>query len=212
VNHFITLTRAGLDELFKGLGDTRSHKYWKRERVWRRGKPAWRYWYNTAEDRARWQKEHSKSHPGEKVEHFLKEDLETVYEPLRKVLPPTRNWTTGRISQQLVTRPKVTLGILAHESVVRFVDVDPVVHDLGDVQQAIEGTEAYEGAEAEHLADLPLHDLMELWLEHQGLELHLLVDRSVPMYYPARANWLDLGGQDREIVILIDLALEGIVG
>ena len=107
MKHVISIRRAGLENLIKAFGDVRPHKYWKRERIWPKGKPSWRYFYDTPEDRERWKEEHTKSHAGEKVEHFLRKDIETIYEGQRKELPPTASLTEESISHALISRPTV---------------------------------------------------------------------------------------------------------
>lgn len=64
--HFIPDYR--LHPLSKALGDMRPHKYIKRERIWVRGKPTWRYWY---EDDAQREKGKSELDPGGEDEHIL---------------------------------------------------------------------------------------------------------------------------------------------
>lgn len=111
MRHIITIERAGLDRLIKRMPTVSgAHKYKRRERVFRNGKLSWRYFYEDDNQRDRHRSTADAEHAGEHVEHYLMTDLSVVYDSHRKELPPTSEWTEERLSQQMVTRPKVSMS------------------------------------------------------------------------------------------------------
>jgi hypothetical protein len=78
-----------VDPLVKA--DTRPHKYIKRERVYRKGKPSWRYYYRDEKDRTK----HAKDlDPGSEDEHALIHEIGGYHENLKSKRPPTTAITT----------------------------------------------------------------------------------------------------------------------
>lgn len=110
MKHVVTLNRAGVEALAKATGGGGGHKYRKRERVFRNGKLAWRYWYDDDDQRTKHRDELEDQHPGELVEQHLITDLSLVYDSHQNELPPTSMWTPERISQLLFSRPKVKIS------------------------------------------------------------------------------------------------------
>src|SRR2546425_5410544 len=79
----------------------------------------------------------------------------------------------------LVADPEVVLRVLADQPLALFVDVNPIVHDLRDVQEAVQRTESHERAELKDFHHGALDDLLQRRCEHQGVVPHPLVDRPV---------------------------------
>lgn len=69
--------RIGIRKAQAGFsrGSARAHKYWKRVRVMRNGKLAWRYYYNTAKDRERYFEDQAKKLKGNRKKLKELEDL-----------------------------------------------------------------------------------------------------------------------------------------
>lgn len=130
MRHVIEITRAGLIDLIKSVPSTRAHLYIRRERIYRNGKPAWRYFYRDDDDRKRASKTIDDEHGGDLVEHHLVADTSRLYDSHRKELPPTRDWTTERLSQQLITRPHVKLST-AFQAKFKKPAIDAEDHGLG---------------------------------------------------------------------------------
>ena len=107
---------------------------------------------------------------------------------------------------------EVPSGVLADEPLVGLVDVHAVVHDLADVQEAVERTEPDERTELEDLNDLADDDLVVPGLEHDLVELHGLVDRPVPVDDTAGTYGPDVLDQHGEVLVLSKAALVGLPG
>lgn len=98
----ITIARAGIQHIADPLvkaGDTRAHKYWKREPYFVHGKLRYRYWYNTPEDRERYRQEHD---PSNEHEHHVKAEIARVHENLGKTMPKTA-MISAEYLQSLIT-------------------------------------------------------------------------------------------------------------
>ncbi len=76
------------------------------------------------------------------------------------------------------------------------------------MQQAVQRAEAHEGAELQHLHHQAVHDLLDLRLEHQGVEADLLVHGPVSVDDAALARPLDGGGDERQTSLLRHLPLQ----
>src|SRR5438034_10624230 len=79
----------------------------------------------------------------------------------------------------LVANPKVPLRVLADEPLSLFVHVDSIVHDLRDMQEAVQGTESHEGAEFKDFHHGALDDFLERRREDQRVVSDSLVDGAV---------------------------------
>src|SRR6266705_1484890 len=108
----------------------------------------------------------------------------------------------------LVADPEVALRVFADQPLALFVDVDPIVHDLRDVQEAVQRTESHEGAELKDFHDRALDDLLQCRREHEGVVPHPLVDRPVPVDDPALADPLDVARNQGEGLVRPDLAFQ----
>src|SRR3989442_1597514 len=109
----------------------------------------------------------------------------------------------------LVPDPEVALRVFADQSLALFVHVDPVVHDLRDVQKAVQRTESHERAELKDFHHGALDDLLQGRREHQGVVPHALVDGAVPVDDPAFADALDVARNQGEGLVRPDLAFQG---
>ena len=67
----------------------------------------------------------------------------------------------------LVADLEVPLRLDADEPLVVLIDVDPVVHDLADVEKTVERAEPDERPELPDLDDRPLDDLLDLGTEDE---------------------------------------------
>src|SRR5436309_3773992 len=106
----------------------------------------------------------------------------------------------------LVADPEVALRVFADQPLPLLVDVDPIVHDLRDVQEAVQRTESHEGAELKDFHDRALDDLLQGRREHEGVVPNPLVDRPVPVDDPALADALDVARDQSEGLVRPDLA------
>src|SRR5213593_1455430 len=108
---------------------------------------------------------------------------------------PRRPFVQGHrddASPDLVTDPKVALRVFADQPLALLVHVDPVVHDLRDVQKAVQRTESHERAELKDFHHGALDDLLKGRGEHECVVPHALVDGAVPVDDPAFADALDV--------------------
>src|SRR5256885_6682238 len=112
----------------------------------------------------------------------------------------------------LVADPQVALCVLPDEPLPLFVHVDPIVHDLRDVQEAVQGTESHESAELKDFHDRALDDLLQGRRVHEGVALHALVHRAVAVDDAALAHPLDVARDQRERLVRPDLAFQGGAG
>src|SRR2546425_474897 len=108
----------------------------------------------------------------------------------------------------LVADPEVALRVFSNQPLALFVHVDPVVHDLRDVQKAVQRTESHERAELKDFHHGTLDDLLERRREHEGVVPHSLVDRAVPVHDPAFADALDVARDQGEGLVRPDLAFQ----
>src|SRR6267143_490368 len=109
----------------------------------------------------------------------------------------------------LVADPQIALRVLPDEPLSFLVHVDPIVHDLRDVQEAVQGTESHESAELKDFHHRTFDDLLESRREHEGVVLHPLVHRAIAMDNATLAHPLDVARDQRERFVRPDLALEG---
>src|SRR5712692_11218129 len=72
----------------------------------------------------------------------------------------------------LVSDPEVALRVLADQPLTLFVHVDPIVHDLRDVQEAVQRTKSHERAELKDFHHGALDDLLQRRREHEGVVPH----------------------------------------
>src|SRR5213594_4009149 len=108
----------------------------------------------------------------------------------------------------LVADPEVALRVLADQPLALLVDVDPIVHDLRDVQEAVQRTESHERAELKDFHHGALDDLLQRRREHQSVITHSLVDCPVPVDDPAFPDPLDVARDQREGLVRPDLAFQ----
>src|SRR3989475_6804787 len=108
----------------------------------------------------------------------------------------------------LVPDPEVALRVFADQPLALLVHVDPVVHDLRDVQKAVQRTESHECAELKDFHHGALDDLLESGGEDEGVVPHSLVDRAVPVHDPAFADALDVARDQGEGLVRPDLAFQ----
>src|SRR5213594_4929283 len=101
----------------------------------------------------------------------------------------------------LVADPEVALRVFADQPLALFVDVDPIVHDLRDVQEAVQRTESHEGAELKDFHDRALDDLLQSGGKDERVIAHPLVDRTVPVDDPAFTDALDVASNEGEGLI-----------
>src|SRR3989442_753188 len=87
---------------------------------------------------------------------------------------------------------EVTLRVFADQPLALFVHVDPIIHDLRDVQKAVQRTESHECAELKDFHHGALDDLLQGRREHEGVVSHPLVDGAVPVDDAAFADTLDV--------------------
>src|SRR5881409_930593 len=92
----------------------------------------------------------------------------------------------------LVPDSEVALRVFADQPLALLVHVDPVVHDLRDVQKAVQRTESHERAELKDFHHGALDDLLKRRGEHECVVPHALVDGAVPVDDPAFADALDV--------------------
>src|SRR2546430_772560 len=109
----------------------------------------------------------------------------------------------------LVADPKIALRVLPDEPLSLFVHVNPIVHDLRDVQEAVQRTETHESAELKDFHYGPLDDLLEGRSEDQGVVLHPLIHRAVAVDDAPLAHPLDIARDQGECLIRPDLAFQG---
>src|SRR3989441_11213774 len=112
----------------------------------------------------------------------------------------------------LVADAQVALRVLPDEPLPLFVHVDPIVHDLRDVQEAVQGTESHESAELKDFHHGALDDLLEGRREHEGVVLHAVVHGAIAMDDPSFAHALDVARDQRERLVRPDLAFQGGAG
>src|SRR2546427_1867490 len=112
----------------------------------------------------------------------------------------------------LVPDPEVALRVLADQPLALFVHVDPVVHDLRNVQKAIQRTEPHEGAELKDFHHGALDDLLQGRREDEGVVSHPLVYGAVPVDDAAFADALDVARDQGEGLVRADLAFQGGAG
>src|SRR2546425_5217695 len=91
----------------------------------------------------------------------------------------------------LVADPKVALRVFADQPLALFVHVDPIVHDLRDVQEAVQRTESHERAELKDFYHRAFDDLLERRREDKGVEPHPLVHRPIAVDDSAFPDPLD---------------------
>lgn len=84
------------DPLIKA--DSRPHKYIKRERIYRHGKPSWRYYYRDDEQRERSKKELD---PANEDEHATIHEIGAYHKHLKGKRPPTASITGQYLGQLL---------------------------------------------------------------------------------------------------------------
>src|SRR2546428_2463041 len=109
----------------------------------------------------------------------------------------------------LVADPKIALRVLPDEPLSLFVHVNPIVHDLRDVQEAVQRTETHESAELKDFHYGALDDLLEGRREDQGIVLHPLIHRAVAVDDASLAHPLDIARDQGECFIRPDLAFQG---
>src|SRR5256884_2769 len=109
----------------------------------------------------------------------------------------------------LVADPKVALRVFADQPLALLVHVDPVVHDLRDVQKAVQRTESHERAELKDFHHGALDDLLQGRREDEGVVPHALVDGAVPVDDAAFADALDVARNQGEGLVRPDLAFQG---
>src|SRR5256885_1582251 len=112
----------------------------------------------------------------------------------------------------LVADPQVALCVLPDEPLPLFVHVDPIVHDLRDVQEAVQGTESHESAELKDFHDRALDDLLQGRRVHEGVALHALVHRAVAVDDAALAHPFDVACDQGDGLVRPDLAFQGGAG
>src|SRR3989449_5029305 len=101
----------------------------------------------------------------------------------------------------LVADPEVALRVFADQPLALFVHVDPVVHDLRDVQKAVQRTESHERAELKDFHHRALDDLLQSGGKDERVIAHPLVDRTVPVDDPAFTDALDVASNEGEGLI-----------
>ena len=74
-------------------------------------------------------------------------------------------------SVNLVSDLEVPLGVLSEKAPLSESHIDPVIHDLADMEQAVQWSEADEGTELQDLYDGPFDYLLELGAEDQASNL-----------------------------------------
>src|SRR5207249_1540078 len=109
----------------------------------------------------------------------------------------------------LVPDSEVALRVFADQPLALLVHVDPVVHDLRDVQKAVQRTESHERAELKDFHHGALDDLLKGRREDEGIVSHALVDGAVPVDDPAFADALDVARDQGEGLVRPDLAFQG---
>src|SRR6266568_3373518 len=108
----------------------------------------------------------------------------------------------------LVADPEVALRVLADQTLAFLVHVDPIVHNLRDVQEAVQRTESHERAELKDFHDGPFDNLLERWREHEGVVPHTLVHGPVPVDDAAFADPFDVARDEGEGLVRPDLAFQ----
>src|SRR2546426_1432493 len=108
----------------------------------------------------------------------------------------------------LVADPEVALRVFADQALALFVHVDPIIHDLRDVQKAVQRTESHERAELKDFHHGALDDLLQGRREDEGVVPHPLVHGSVAVHDPAFADALDVARDQGEGLVRPDLAFQ----
>src|SRR6059036_1455775 len=101
----------------------------------------------------------------------------------------------------LVPDPEVPLRVFADQPLAFLVHVDPIVHDLRDVQEAVQRTESHERAELKDFHHGALDDLLQSGGKDERVIAHPLVDRTVPVDDPAFTDALDVASNEGEGLI-----------
>src|SRR5207244_13551445 len=68
----------------------------------------------------------------------------------------------------LVSDPQVALRVFSDESLAFFVDDHAIVHDLRNVQKAVQMTESHDSPEVKRFRDGTVDDLLERARKHEG--------------------------------------------
>src|SRR2546422_439679 len=131
------------------------------------------------------------------------------------LLLPRRPFVQGHRNDaraDLVADPEVALRVFADQPLALLVHVDPIVHDLRDVQKAVQRTESHERAELKDFHHRAFDDLLQGRCEHEGVVPHPLVDGAVPVDDAAFADALDVARDQGEGLVRPDLAFQGGAG
>src|SRR5947207_1987835 len=108
----------------------------------------------------------------------------------------------------LVANPKVPLRVLADEPLSLFVHVDSIVHDLRDMQEAVQGTESHEGAEFKDFHHGALDESLERRREDQRVVSDSLVDGAVSVDDAPLADPLDVARDQGQRLVRADLPFQ----
>src|SRR6058998_2763209 len=108
----------------------------------------------------------------------------------------------------LVADPEVALRVFADQALALIVHVDPIIHDLRDVQKAVQRTESHERAELKDFHHGAFDDLLQGRREDEGIVSHPLVDGAVPVDDAAFTDALDVARDQGEGLVRPDLAFQ----
>lgn len=124
--HFIPDYR--LQPLRKAMGDVRPHKYVKRERIWVRGKPTWRYWYADDAQRTR---EKPELDPHGEDEHILVSEAWRKHRNLHSRRMATSDITTSHLERLLGKSTTVRMSsAFERRHVQPFIESEEKGHDV----------------------------------------------------------------------------------
>src|SRR6266852_680833 len=107
-----------------------------------------------------------------------------------------------------VADPEVALRVFADQPLAFLVDVDPIVHDLRDVQEAVQRTESHERAELKDFHHGAFDDFLERRREDEGVVPHPLVHRPVAVDDSPLPDPLDVARDEGEGLVRPDLAFQ----
>src|SRR5437867_1766462 len=108
----------------------------------------------------------------------------------------------------LVADSEISFRVFPDQPLALFVHVDPIVHDLRDVQEAVQRTESHERAELKDFHHVALDDLLQRRREHERVVLHPLVYRAVAVDNATLPHSLDVARDQREGLVRPDLAFQ----
>lgn len=115
-------------DLSKAMGDMRPHKYIKRERIWVRGKPTWRYWYVDDVQRERGKEELD---PHGDDEHILATEAWQKHPELRSRRKPTASITTAFLESLLGKHTSVRFSsTFERRHIQPFIDAEEKGRDV----------------------------------------------------------------------------------